>query len=463
MKKNLLLPLFLITSLTACTMAPKYVRPEAPVPFQTTDNPGKKKIALVSWKEYFQSPDLQRVIQLALDNNKDLKTANLNLEVAQGTHGVARSNLLPTIGAVGSETRQGVPSAFSAFTPKRVYRANLSLTSFEIDFFGRLRSLKKAALEDFLATEEARNITQITVIAETANAYAQLLLDRQILKVSEKNLQAQSDRYTFTTARYKNGIDSQSTLLAAESLIEGARATVENYKKIVAQDKNALMALTGVFDERSLPQDETINDIKINEDLLDSVPSESLLLRPDIKQAEHNLKSANANIGAARAAFFPSITLTGTYGYGSKNLDSLFDSRTWVFAPQINLPIFSGGRNLANLDISHARKKIQIVQYEQAIQAAFREASDQLAERESLTNQLNSYNKILQASQKSYDLSDKKHAAGISSALDILDAQLLLLSATQSQASTRKEYLANLITLYKVMGGGAELEEVKRK
>lgn len=443
-------------------MAPKYVRPEAPVPFEESEESSKKKITQISWREYFQSPDLQRVIQLALDNNRDLKTAVLNIEVASGTHGVARANLLPSVSAVATETRQGVPSAFSGFTPKKQFRANLTLTSYEVDFFGRLQSLKKSALEDFYASEEARNVIRIGVISETANAYAQFLLDRQLLKIAQENLKAQSDRYAFVEARYKNGIDSQTTLLNAESVIEAAKINFETYKKLVEQDKNALKALVGIFDESALPQDETINDIKINEDLLDFVPSENLLLRPDIKQAEHNLQSANANIGAARAAFFPSITLTGTYGYGSKSLDSLFDSKSWTFTPQINLPIFSGGRNIANLNIANARKKVQIVAYEKAIQTAFREASDQLAAREAVVNQLQSYEKILAARKKSYDISEIKHKSGILSALDVLDNQVAFLTSQQNQSSSKKEYLANLITLYKVMGGGADIGDEKK-
>ncbi|NBV07115.1 MAG: TolC family protein [Proteobacteria bacterium] len=453
--------LIIATLVSSCTMEPKYKKPEAPVPFASAQESGKKKLAMISWREYFQSPDLQRLIQLALDNNKDLKIAALNIEVAEGTNGVARSNLLPTITGSAYETRQGVPSGFASFTPKRQYRANVGFTSYEVDFFGRLRSLKKAALEDFLATKEARNITKISVIAETANAYAQLLLDQEILEIAEQNMKVQSDRYTLTERRYKNGIDSQATLLAAQSLKENAKVSFESYKKIVTQDVNALMALTGVFDESSLPQDSTINDIKIDEELLDFVPSENLLLRPDIKQAEHNLKEANANIGAARAAFFPSITLTGTFGYGSRNLNTLTNSRSWTFTPQINLPIFSGGRNIANLDIANARKNIQIVQYEKAIQTAFREASDQLAERESVTNQLRSYNKILAVSKKSYDLSESKHEAGIMSALDVLNTQITFLTARQNQAASKKEYITNLIMLYKVMGGGSELEELE--
>lgn len=444
-------------------MAPKYVKPEAPVPFQSAQEAGKKKIAAVKWQEYFTSPDLQRVIQMALDHNRDLKTAMLNVEIAEGTHGVARSNLLPTINATASETRQGVPSGFASFTPRKQFRANVGFTSYELDFFGRLRSLKSAALEDFLASAAAQQVTKITVIAETANAYAQLLLDQQLLEIAAENAKAQQERCDLIEKRYQNGIDSQLTLLNAQALSEGAKASVENYKKIVEQDKNALMALTGIFNERSLPKVGSLSDIEINDDLLDFVASENLLLRPDIQQAEHNLKSANANIGAARAAFFPTITLTGTYGYGSKSLDTLWDNQSWTFNPQITLPIFSGGRNIANLDVANARKNLQIVTYEKTIQTAFREALDNLAARKSVVNQLQSYEKSLSARQKSYNLSEAKHQEGIFSANDVIDSKISLFSARQNQLTTQKEMIANLITLYKVMGGGAEIREEKNK
>lgn len=453
--------LLTITSLSACTMAPNYVKPEAPVPFVEVQNAGKKKVADVSWREFFTSPDLQRVIEMALNHNKDLQTAALNVEVAEGTHGVARSNLLPAISGTAYQSRQGVPSAFANFTPRQQFRANIGFTSYEVDIFGRLRSLKKAALESFLATFEARKSVELSVIAETANAYAQLVLDQHLLEIAKQNAAAQTDSYKYVEARYQNGIDSQLTLLNAEATVEGARASVENYKKIVEQDKTALMTLTGVFDESSLPKVSELGEIKINEDLIDFVPSKNLLLRPDIKKAEHDLISANADIGAARAAFFPSITLTGTYGYASRELNSLTDSKVWTFTPQINIPIFSGGRNVANLDIAHARKKIQIVAYEKAIQTAFTEASNALAARESAVNQLKSYNKISAARQKSFDLSETKHREGIFGAVDVINSKVTFLTAKQNQLVSQKEVIANLITLYKVMGGGAELEEKK--
>jgi multidrug efflux system outer membrane protein len=328
-----------------------------------------------------------------------------------------------------------------------------------VDFFGRLRSQKKSAFEDYLSSVEAMNIVRIAVITQTANAYAQYLLDRQILKIAEENLAALEEKLKLVELRKKNNIDSATTYLAAQNAAETARISVETYNKIVEQDKNALMALTGVFDIRSIPQDLAIDDIKINQSALDFVASENLLARPDIKQAEHNLIAANANIGAARAAFFPSISLTANYGYTSRQLNGLFDSKMWSLTPQINLPIFSGGRNIANLNIAEARKNLQVAQYEKTIQNAFRETLDSLAEKKALDNQKQSYTNIFKASQASYRISEKKNKVGAMSKMDVINAKISLLEAEKNHLSNKKELLANLITLYKVMGGGADYNE----
>jgi multidrug efflux system outer membrane protein len=458
MTRNFLNLFFIFFLIASCRLDPKYQTPKTDVPLEKSSEE-KTKISKISWKEFFKSADLQRVIQLALDNNKDLKVANLNIESTQAAYGIVRSSLLPTVSGVASKTRQGVPSAFSSFTAKKQFRANLTLSSYELDFFGRLRSLKKSALEDFLATAQARNVTEISLIAETANAYSQLLLDQKILEISEANFEAQSKKTDLIKLRYENGIDSKSTFLTALALVEAARITVDSYSKIVEQDKNSLMLLTGVFSEKSLPKITSLDEIKIAEKTLDLIPSEVLLSRPDIKQAEHELKAANADIGAARAAFFPSISLTGNYGYGSKQLSSLFDSKAWTFAPQINLPIFSGGKNFANLKSANVQKKIEIIQYEKAIQTAFREAKDELAARESLVSQLKSSDEILDAKTEIYEISQRRNKAGIINSLDRLDSEMSMLASEEDQATTKKEYIANLINLYKVFGGGSELKE----
>jgi len=260
--------------------------------------------------------------------------------------------------------------------------------------------------------------------------------------------------------RYKVGIDSQSDLLNGESAIEEAKSNFEIYKKLVKQDENALMLLMGVFDRSALPQDEVVlSDVKIKEELLDFIPSEALFSRPDVLQAEHELKSANANIGAARAAFFPSITLTGNYGYASREMTTLFDSKTWAFTPQINMPLFAGGRNVYNLKLADLRKKVEIAQYEKAIQTAFRESLDQLAEREAVKSQMESADKILTNKKKLNDISNLKHEVGISSSLNVIEDKINFLTARQNQIIAKKDCMANLITLYKVMGGGSELSE----
>jgi len=453
MKKLALISLLAISS---CTLEPSYHTPPHHLPLAENS---QQKISEVSWDKFFESPDLQRVIKMALENNRDLKVANLNVESLEAVYGVARASLFPSISANGAETRQKAPAAFKAFTPKRQYRANLAFTAYELDFWGRLRSLKKSAQEDLLSSREARNLVKITVISATVNAYAQFLADRENLRIAEDNLKTLESRSHFVEVRRKAGLDSQQDYLLALFNLENARNTYENYRKYVEQDSNALMILTGKFSAESLPKVNSIDDIKINESLIEFVPSTSLLSRPDIKQAEHDLKGANADIGAARAAFFPNISLSGTYGYGSRDLSTLFDSRTWTLTPQITMPIFAGGQNIARLKNANIQKQIEIINYEKAIHTAFREALDQFAEYESISNQLKSADKILKTQNKSFQIAVVRYQRGASNSLNKIDSQLLLLSARQNYVNVKKEYLANIIALYKVLGGGNDLEE----
>jgi outer membrane protein, multidrug efflux system len=443
--------------LISCTLEPKYQKPDPQVPVKVTTNSNQEKITTISWQKFFKSKELQEVIQLALDNNKDLKIANLNIESAQATNNIARYSLLPTINATGLTTRQEVPSAFSSFTPRAQYKANLSLASYEVDFFGRLRSLRKAALEDFLATKEAGDITRISLIAETANSYAQLLSDNEILEIATNALAVQQKKYDFVKAAFNNGIASKADLLDAQVTLENIKMSLANYQKIAKQDQNSLMLLIGVFNEASLPLKSKFSDIEIDEGLLNFIPSHTLLSRPDVKKAEHVLRSANADIGAARAAFFPYISLTGNYGYSSRDFSTLFSSKTWSFTPQINLPIFNAGKNVANLKIANLRKKIEIATYEKTIQTAFKEVLDELDTRKAVENRLKSAENILASQQGYYKIAQGKYEAGINSLDDALDAQLVLFSAKQDEVVNKKEYLANLISLYKVLGGGSEV------
>jgi multidrug efflux system outer membrane protein len=473
MKKFLTSHFLLLTFLASCTMAPKYERPKADVPFNEKKSE-KQKISQISWEKYFQSKDLQRLIKLALENNRDLKIANLNIESALANHNVVRADLFPNIGAVGARTRQGAPKAFAPFTPETVYRSNLSLSSYELDFFGKLRSLKSAAFEKFLASEQSRNIIRISLISEVVNTYTQLLVDNEVLAIAKDNLDLQSLRYEIISAKYNFGTASKSDQMLAKTDLENSRSTYESYRLIAAQDKNLLLQLCGTFDETILPKITSVDELKINESLLDFVASENLLLRPDVQMAEHNLKSANANIGAARAAFFPSITLTGTYGFSGTESATLFspDFKTWSLTPQINLPIFSGGRNWANLKLSEAEKKIAIEEYQKAIQTAFRETLDELENRKSVFNLLRSSNEILKSREESFKISQARFSSGINSKSEMIDDKMLYLAAKQSQLNTKREYILNLINLYKVLGGGSEIataeenkkaEELKKK
>lgn len=452
--KNLIKILFLLLTFS-CTLEPKYVKPTPDVPL--FDAGKEKNITQAPWQEFFQSPALQQVVQLALDHNRDLKIAALNVESVRALYDISKADLLPSISVTAYETKQGVPSAFARFLPRKQFRLSVAAAAYELDFFGKLRSLKKSALQKYLATEEAKNIIKNALITETVNAYTQLLLDEENLQISEENLAVETARYEFVEERQTYGIASQDDLLNVAAIVEEAKATCATYKKLIAQDKNALMILIGKFDEKLLPKNTILADIRINEDLLNLVPSTTLLARPDIKQAEYLLKSANADIGAARAAFFPSITLSGNYGYGSVSLDSLFQSQFWSFTPQVNIPIFNGGRNIANLKNANIKKQIEIVQYEKAIQTAFRETLDQFAERQAAVERLKSFDKISAAKKQSYKNAKDKYRQGINSALDLLTAKNIFLLTKQNQAIARKEYIANLSSLYKVLGGGSAI------
>lgn len=438
----------------SCTLAPTYKRPQPNLPFGEI----KQENSKIAWQNFFQSEDLKRLIALALKNNNDLKIAHLNIESARALHSVARADLMPKINATSSFTRQGVSGPFANFTPETIYRANINFTSYEIDFFGRIQSLKKAALEDFLASREAKNLLQISLISEVANSYAQLVLDNQILAINQEILQNLEEKEKLMLIREEKGFSSKTDLLNAFAATENARTNYENYQKIVAQDQNAIFILINNFDEKNLPQAQHIADIKIDETALEFVASKNLLSRYDIRQAEHKLKKANANIGAARAAFFPSISLTSAYGYQSIKAANLSDSKTWSIAPQINLPLFSGGKNSANLDNAKALKEIEIIQYQKTIQNAFREASNKLAERKALISQRQSANKIFEAKKSIDKMSKAKQKHGLINKLDLINYHLELLTAKQNQLTMQKNYLANLIELYKVLGGGSEIE-----
>jgi len=460
------LPLMLVL-LSGCAMVPGYERPNSPTssiwPFAQEEAAKGPSIAELGWRDFFKSPELQSLIQKGLANNRDLRVAALNIEAARAQYRIQRSELLPSANANGSMTRQRTPATTSATgvaNTGSTYNANIG-AAFELDLFGRLRSLNEAALEDYLATEEARNAVQISLIAEIGNAYLQLLADRAQQQLAQQTLQAQQDSFNISQRRFNEGIGSSLDLSQARTLLETARVDSIAYTRIVQQDRNALDLLVGaqVSDAELAGTFETANQFVSS--IKPGLPSDLLLNRPDIRQAEHALKSANANIGAARAAFFPTISLTTVGGTAGTELSQLFGSGSglWSFVPQITMPIFNGGSNIANLDLAEVRKNIAIAKYEKAIQAAFRDVADALVARATLDDELAAQQQLVNANDESYRLAQIRYEQGVSAYLDVLDARRSTYGAQQQLISRRLAMLQNYIALYTALGGG-QIESV---
>jgi multidrug efflux system outer membrane protein len=409
------------------------------------------------WREFFTDERLQKIIGIALDNNRDLRLAALNVEKARALYGIQRAELLPSVNVVGMMSKERVPADLSttgsAMTAEQ-YGVNLGITSWEIDFFGRIRSLKDQALEEYLATDQARRSAQITLVSTVANAYLTLAADRENLKLVAFTLETQEASYKLIRKRYDVGLASELDLRRAQSQVDTARGDVARYTQLTAQDENALNLLVGSpIPSALLPAE--LGSVSPPKEISPGLSSELLLRRPDILAAEHQLKAANANIGAARAAFFPRISLTTAIGTASAELSGLFKSGqgTWSFAPQIIMPIFDA-RTWSAYDVTKVEREISVAQYEQAIQVAFREVADALAVRGTVSQQIAAQQSLVDAVAVTYRLSNARYTKGIDSYLSVLDAQRSLYAAQQGLISIRLAQLANMVTLYKVLGGG---------
>ncbi len=465
----------LLVALAACTMEPHYNRPAAPVSPTWTGNSGSKDapaVADIGWHQFFPDPTLQRLIALALANNRDLRVAVLNVRAAQAQYRIQRADLFPTVAATGLEQIEEYPAGVIATGSPggsggaaasgtngatfRFFEVGVGFTSYELDVFGKVRSLNHAALEQYFGTEETRRSAQLTLVAEVASAYLAILADETILKVTRETLDAQTQSYTLIKKSLEAGTTTELALRQAATTVDTARANLAAYTRQSAQDRNALMLLLGA----SIPQDirfsSDLDAQTLSADLPVGIPSEVLARRPDVLAAEHQLVAANADIGAARAAFFPSITLTGNYGTASTRLSGLFKSGStaWTFSPQISVPIFAGGANVANLDLSKVEKNVYIAQYEKALQSAFREVDDALAARQTLDDQLAAQRSVLDDTAASYHLAEVRFRSGVDSFLPVLDAQRSLYSAQQAVVSLELLRLQNMATLYKALGGG---------
>lgn len=455
-----LLAFTIMACLCGCVHDRQYQRPALPVaanwPGSTAgvSTPSAPNAADVKWQDFFTDKTLQSVIELALANNRDLRMAALNVEKVHALYRIQRAQQFPTISAAAEGQVYRTRAGSSSSTEQ--YSVGFGVASWELDLFGRVRSLKRQALEQYLATEQARSASQIALVSAVAATYLSLAGDRDNLRLAETTLKAQQASYDLILRSRNAGIASDLDLRQAQTQVEAARVDVARYTAQVELDGNALTLLVGARVAPSLLPNELGSDNALK-DISPGLPSETLLGRPDIVVAEHQLKAAYANIGAARAAYFPRITLTGAAGFMSSDLSKLFtgDARGWTLAPQIVLPLFDAGARQANAKAAQADRDIAIAAYEKTIQSAFREVSDSLTLRTWLIEQEKAQQSLVDALDATYRLSEARYKAGIDSYLSVLVAQRTLYAAQQGLVSLRMARMTNLVTLYKVLGGGA--------
>jgi len=443
-----------------CSLIPEYQRPASPNAAQYPQGPayatsGTPTVAVEDWRGLFNDPALQQLIESALVNNRDLRVAALNVEAFQAQYRIQRADLLPAVSANASELRQRVPASVTrtkaAITS--TYSVNLGISAYELDFFGRVRSLSEQALMSWLSTEEARRSAQLSLVANVANAYLTWRADQELLALAQETLAADEQSLRLTTRKREAGKSSALDQIQAQTSVDSTRASLARYQRQVAQDLNSLTLLVGAPVPESLPARPLDSDLVAQ--VPAGLPSDLLQRRPDILQAEYKLKAANANIGAARAAFFPSVSLTANAGTSSRDLSGLFKggSGAWTFQPQINLPIFNAGSLRASLDYAKLQKDITVAEYEKTIQTAFQEVSDGLAARETYQQQLQAQRDLVQATQDYYDMAQHRYRTGVDSSLTFLDAQRSLFSSQQGLITDRLAQLVAQVNLYTALGG----------
>ncbi|MBL8347212.1 MAG: efflux transporter outer membrane subunit [Rubrivivax sp.] len=448
--------------LGACSsMAPSYERPAAPVAPQfpgpaTPSASGAAAADALDWQAFFADARLKRLIALALQNNRDLRIAALNIEQVRAAAAARDADRWPTVNAGLAASRQ--PNGRGGINS--LYTAGVSVTAYEADLFGRLRSLSDAAAAQVLASVEARKAVQISLVGALANAHLALVADDELLRVTQESLATREASLKLIRLRFDNGASSAIDLRQAESLLEAARVAHLQATRQRALDENALVLLLGQALPADLPAGLPLAQSAGMPELPVGLPSEVLVRRPDVRQAEQQLIAANANIGAARAAFFPRITLTGSLGSASTELSGLFKSGSfaWSFAPQLLQPIFDAGRNRANLRGAEVGRDIAVAQYERAVQSAFREVADALAGRATLAEQLQAQQRLTEAEASRAALADLRYRNGAASFLEVLDAQRSLLATQQALVQVRAQVAQNLAALYRTLGGGWQPE-----
>ncbi|NYT36660.1 efflux transporter outer membrane subunit [Allopusillimonas soli] len=474
--RRALAPALLALALAGCSFAPDYHRPAAPVPGQYPDsdavsNTGPRSAHAVApqiaysanlgWSEFFTDPRLQAMIRLALANNRDMRIAVQRVEEARAQYGIARSDLFPTIGAAASEQATRYPENLrmggaDSQSVSRTYTAGIGMTSFEIDFFGRLRNLSQAAFEQYLSTAQARRTVHINLVAQVAEAYFRLRTAEQLLTLSDSTLRAREATMQLVQARYDGGVASALDLNQARGQLETVRSDQQALRRSKAQAQNALRLLLGTQPPANLPEPAPFSHDQVLAAIPVGLPSDLLERRPDIMGAENVLRAANANIGAARAAFFPNISITGLLGFASVELGGLFSGsqRYWQFSPQLQTPIFAGGGLQSNLDLAKVRKNIAVAEYEKTIQTAFREVADALAGEATYAEQLDALRALEKSSMESLRLAELRYETGIDSFLQVQNAQVTLYATQQQFLQTGMDSLLNRVELYKALGGG---------
>jgi len=443
-------------------LAPAYEAPASPVPSALPSAGVTAATPLdIGWRDFFVDKQLQGVIELALANNRDLRVAALNIERARAQYGIARADLFPTVNAGTAGTRSRTPGSLSTSGESRIasqYSANLGMTAYELDLFGRVRNLGESALQSYFQTEETQRSTQISLVTSVATAWLQLAADEQRLQLARSTLESQRKSFELVQRSHALGAQSGLALAQSQSTVDAARADAAAFDSQVEQDRNALALLVGATPPPELLPTAATAAADVAQLLVPpaGLSSNVLQQRPDVRAAEHALRASNADIGAARAAFFPRIALTASAGTASSTLSGLFTSgsKAWSFAPSISVPIFDGGANRANLQVAQAQQKIQIATYEKAVQTAFREVADALAERRTLAERLDAQRSLRSATARSFELSQALFKSGAANYLDVLDAQRSDYAAQQTLIGLQLTEQTNRLAIYKALGGG---------
>lgn len=464
--------------LPGCSLAPDYMRPAAPIPTAWPEGPAYRQVSMtaaavepmqdadaIGWREVFRDPRLQRVVELALEGNRDLRIAVLNVAAAEAQYRIQRADLFPEIGASGSFeasrvpaalAAQGVPIDSTAGITSRTYGAGIGFSAYELDLFGRARNLTASAFANYLGYQEARRSAQISLVAQVVNAWLALVADHELLDLTRRTLANQQEAFNITRAAYEAGNATELALRQAQTSVETARASLAFYTRQQAQHANALALLIGQPVPPELLPDASLGELTPIAPVPVGMSSDVLLRRPDVLAAERNLMAANAEIGAARAAFFPSISLTASAGTASAALSQLFaaGSGTWSFAPAINLPIFTAGALRGSLDLARVRANIQVANYERTIQTAFQEVADALAARGTYDDQIAAQRALVAAYDDAYRLALLRFRAGLDSFQAPLDSQRQLFAAQQELIGLELQRQQNRVSLYRALGGG---------